>query len=185
MADENQTWVLTVGQPFAPERTQWDDGRFEYRYFSGNHLLQLCLSAPSEQDIQNFHFGKIHVGLYIEQSVIFWLFKIQNLMDWSDQAMSIRLLQPQDQDIPPLPAAGRIFLSLVLVDADTGLVAGLRTVTYSPHFSKVFRSALLRQKIAHFDKERHNTIIERVYAEFDHSRDMARAAILVEHAGAK
>ena len=64
----------------------WPDGRFEYRYFGGHHLLQLCLGKLSERDITAFLQGQVHVGFYLRQAVLFVLFKIEHLMEILHQA---------------------------------------------------------------------------------------------------
>jgi hypothetical protein len=126
---------LTLGQPYWEGVASWPDGRFEYRYFGGHHLLQLCLAKLSERDIAAFSEGQVHVGFYVRQAVLFILFKIENLMDWSDQAFSIQLVGSEDRELPPHIAGTHQALSLVLVEAETGLVRGLRMVTYSKHAS--------------------------------------------------
>lgn len=179
-----QPWALVVGQPFSEKRAKWTDGSFEYRYWSGNHLLQLCIASPSRKDIEAFHSGRVHVGLFLEADVIFWLFRIEGLMDWSDQALSIRLWHKSEQSIPPLSVDGRIPLNLVLVDVDTGLVCALRLVTYSPHFSRVFYRAMQRQKDTPFDPKCHTETVSAVYQRFPTSKSLVRSAIVVERAGA-
>ena len=137
MARMETPWHLVVGKPFAPERQRWPADTFEYRYFSGHHLLQFCVASPSARDIEAFSKGRMSVALYHEQNVIFFLFRIEGFMDWSDQAISIRLVAEADQELPPLPDGARIPLTLVLVEADNGNVAAMRMVTYSPRFSRL------------------------------------------------
>lgn len=122
---------IDPGQPYWEGIASWPDGRFEYRYFGRHHLLQLCLAKLSERDIAAFSEGQVHVGFYVRQAVLFILFKIENLMDWSDQAFSIQLVGSEDRELPPHIAGTHQALSLVLVEAETGLVRGLRIVTYS------------------------------------------------------
>jgi hypothetical protein len=181
----DEPWALVVGKPFSEKRNKWIDGSFEYRYWSGNHLLQLCFSSPSQKDIEAFSSGRVDVGLYIEANVIFWLFRIERLMDWSDQGFSIRLLSEAEQFIPPMSDDGRIPLNLVLVDADTGLVSALRMVTYSPHFTRLFYRAIQRQKDAEFDHQRHADTVAAIYKRYPNSKDLVRSAVVVERAGAR
>lgn len=179
-----EPWVLVVGKPFSDKRTKWTDGSFEYRYWSGNHLLQLCIASPSESDIEAFRSGRVDIGLYVESNVIFWLFRIEGVMDWSDQGFSVRLLPESEQDTPPISDAGRIPLTLVLVDADTGLVTALRMVTYSPHFTRLFYRAMQRQKDAQFDPKLHREKVAAIYQRFPNSKALVRSAIIMERAGA-
>lgn len=181
----DEPWALIVGKPFSDLRAKWIDGSFEYRYWSGNHLLQLCIASPSQEDIYAFGSARIDIGLYIEADVIFWLFRIFGLMDWSDQGFSVRLLPESEQCIPAISDGDRIPLTLVMVDADTGLVSALRMVTYSPHFSRLFYRAMQRQKESPFDRNLHKEKIAAIYQRFPNSKALVRSAIVVERAGAR
>lgn len=182
---QDEPWVLAVGKPFSPERTTWDDVSFEYRFFSGNHLLQLCLGSPSPKEIAAFKTSPVRVGLYLEGNVIFLLFRIEGCMEWSDQAFSIRLVDEKDQALPPLPPGLRILLTLILVNADSGIVMAIRAVTFSPHFSRLLHMAMRHQKDSAFNASAHQSTIEAVYRRFPNSKALAKAAVLIERAGAK
>lgn len=186
MSETRKPWMLAVGQPFAPERQKWPDGSFEYRYFDGNHLLQICVASPSEQDTAVFLNGRMHVGLYAEQGVVFFLFRIEGFMEWSDQAFSIRLVGEADRGLPRIEDNERLLLTLVLVDADTGLVSAMRMVTYSPHFSRLFVRKLQAQLDAPvFDRSEHFATVEEIYKQFPTSKAMAKAALVIERAGSR
>lgn len=176
-------WRLAIGELFTPERTSWPDNRFEFRYFDGNYLLQICEASPSAQSLQAFQTGKVHVGLHFEQGVIFFLFRIEGTWAWSDQAFSIHLVGEEDRG--PGERSGMFFvpLSLVLVDSNTGRVAALRVVTLSPRFAKALQSFIERQRVAPFSREAHNATIQAVYAKHPNSKALAAAAIFRERAG--
>lgn len=178
-------WTITVGELFTPERTKWDCDRFEYRIWGNNHLLQLCIASPTQKEISAFHNGDLRVGLYVEAGVIFWLFRLDGVMDWSDQALSIHMVPEKDRDIPSAPLDAHVGLSMVLVDADTGITAAIRFVTYSPHFANVFYRELKRQLESPFDLVTHKRIIADVYRRFPHSRKLVGAARLIERAGVR
>ena len=124
MPESAEFWKLTLGQPYWEGVASWPDGRFEYRYFGGHHMLQLCLGKLSERDIAAFVRGQVHVGFYLRQAVLFILFKIENLMDWSDQAFTLHLVAPEDRELLPHIPGTHQGLSLVLVEAESGLVKG-------------------------------------------------------------
>ena len=62
MQESAKPWVLALDRPFMEGVATWPDGRFEYRYFGGHHMLQLCLGKLSERDITAFLQGQVHVG---------------------------------------------------------------------------------------------------------------------------
>lgn len=172
---------LKVGQPFS-ERKSWRHNSFELRYASGLFLLQLCFPSPPEREIKAFSEGAMHIALYCEQNVIFFCFRINNCMDWSDQAFSIQLIHEEDRDIPDTGNA-YVPLSLVLVDADTGIIRALRMVTMTPLFASAFKKRLQIQKDTPFSREEHFATVERIYRRYPTSRHIVRASLLQECAG--
>jgi hypothetical protein len=181
----NEGWRLAVGEPFSPEVTEWPE-RFEYRYFQGNHLLQICAANLTACDIERFSSGQVHVGLFLSKNVIFFLFKIAGLYDWSDQAFSLQLIDAvEDRELPPAIPNTHQVLSVVLVEATTGLVKAMRVVTYSKHATAVLHRALQRQLDEPFDKAEHAEIIADVYTRYPESKQLAKAAIFLEKAGSQ
>lgn len=175
-------WKLAVGEKFA-ERTQWPDNSFEFRYFNGNYMFQYCAASPSLQDIEKFKQGRVWLGHHFEEGIIFFLIRIDGFLGWSDQAFSINLVPLGNRTLPD-GTEGYTLLNLVLVDADTGIVRAIRSVTMSPALSLRLRSEMLQQRCIPFDKAAHNAAIERVYRKYPQSKDLARVASNIEHAGA-
>lgn len=177
--------VIAVGQLFAKGKTFWEPGRFEYRYWHGNHLLQLNLANLTEKEIENFCTGRIHVGLFLNQDTPFFLFKIEGLMDWSDQSFALGLIKPADRHVDPLKPNHHILLSLVLVEANTGIVKGIRCATYGKQMSQIMNRTLMRQleTVDSFSPLEHERIIKETYIRFPTSAKMARAAVVVEKLG--
>jgi hypothetical protein len=178
-------WVLALDRPFMDGVATWPDGRFEYRYPGGYHMLQLCLGKLSERDITAFLQGQVHVGFYLRQAVLLILFKIENLMDWSDQTFALHLVAPEDRELlPHLPSAYQA-LSLVLVEGESGLVKDMRLVTYSKHASALLHRILQQQLESPFDTDRHAALVAEVYRQYPHSRLLAKASVLIEKAGGR
>lgn len=172
---------FAVGEPFS-ERQKWDADSFELRYVNDVYLLQLNLASPSKATIQNFHKGAIHLALYGEQNVTFFCFSLGGVMDWSDQAFSIRLLPEEDQAVSP-PGDYFVPISVILVDADTGNVAGMRMVTMSPNFSNVLRQRLQAQKAQPFSRETYFPLVSKIYEAFPTTKHFVKAALVYEKAG--
>lgn len=183
METNTTPWRLAIGEPFAPERTKWPHNRFELRYFDGSYLLQICEASPPETSVEAFRHGPMHLGLHFERNVIFFLFKIEGSWAWSDQAFSIHLVDPNDRG--PGDASGEHFvpLSVVLVDADTGLVRALRMVTMSPRFATAFQGFIDRQRALPFSRDEHTKAIAAVYSKYRNSKALAAAALYRERAG--
>ena len=175
-------WCLTPGQPLIDGVDSWEE-RFEYKVFNGTHMLQMCACKLTREAVAAFPRGQVHLGLYLREGVIFVLFKIDGLYGWSDQAFSMGLVNEAEREVGPHVAGEYQLLNLVLVEAETGLVAGLRLVTWSSHASSVLHTALLAQMSAPFDPGRHQEVVANVYAQYPRSIDLAGAANLRERAG--
>lgn len=179
-------WQLAIGQPFVEGVDSWPDGRFEYRVFGGgHHLLQLCYGRITERDLHNFQYGQVHLGLAKLQQTLFLLFRIEGFLDWSDQAYNIRLVEhAEDRELPTHPPGTHQVLSLVLVEAETGLVRAMRVVTWSKHASAVL-DRLLREQLEDpaWSPEGHARRVHEVYAKCPSSKDLVKAALLTEKAG--
>jgi hypothetical protein len=117
---------LVVGEMFS-EREKWIPDSFELRYSNGTFFLQLNFENPTKREVDCFNSGAIHLGLYVENGITFFLMHIAGIMDWSDQAFSIRLLDESEQN---LPEAGVYYtpIHFILVNASNGKVASMRTV---------------------------------------------------------
>jgi len=179
------TWRLAIGEPFAAGVTSWPDNRFEYRFFSGNHLLQICVSSPKKRDLDNFSKGRVFVALRPFRSVLFFMFKIEGFYEWSDQGISVCLVPLEDRDRLEHQAGTHIPLNIVLVDADTGKVAAMRMVTFSPQFSELFLHTFRQQLVTAFDPALHTQSIAEAYNRWPSTKDMVAAAAIMERAGAE
>lgn len=188
MTQENgdRGWTLAEGKLFMDGVTSWPEGRFEYRIWGGgNHMLQICFGHLSQKEIDAFQTGQIHLGLAKLNRTLFILFRIDGIMEWSDQAYSIRLVEAaEDRELPPHPPGTHQVLSLVLVEAETGIVRGIRVVTWSSHASAVL-DRLLREQLEdpEWSPDRHARLVHEVYAKCPTSKHLVKAALLTERAG--
>lgn len=176
-------WRLAIGQPYDSTVSSWPE-RSEYRIFGGNHLLQVCAGNLSPGFVERFQTAPIRLGLYVQEGVVFVLFRIDGCYDWSDQALHMQLLPAEDRSADPYIPGTHQILSVVLVNADNGLVEAIRVVTWSKHGSEL----LLRKLNAQLDDdaftpERHQAIIDRVYRQYPHSAKLAKASLVIEKAG--
>ncbi|MDD5494110.1 MAG: hypothetical protein PHG36_05510 [Dehalococcoidia bacterium] len=135
--------------------------------------------SVTEKNIAAFLNGSSSFGLFFEHNILFFLFKIERLLNWSDLAFTIHLAR--DEEIED--NGGYQPLHLVLVESETSIIKGLPVVTVSP----AFRSMLARitQQQA---KERFNTIdyykkIGVLYEAYPSASFMLKKAIIVEQGG--
>ena len=175
-------WGMEVGQPFCSGRARWNPATVQYRYdtgIEGHHLLQINQRGVTAGELDAFHAGSVHMGLFVDCLVPFVLVRIEGFYDWSDQAASVNLLPPDQWQLHEWYPDMHLSLALVLVDADTGIVLGKRMVMYSAHVSRVFYDALKMQLETPYGKEVIEAVRSRVYEKYGRSKDMVRAATVV------
>lgn len=175
---------IKVGEPFSAGVNWQGVDRFELRCVNGGLMLQVLIPNPSDTNISAFLKGQIFVGLYAKGSTVFFLFKIDGLYDWSDQAFSINLNPPDEREIPPVKEGERQLMSFVLIDSVSGITRGIRVATLSPNYTSLFYRFLRRQLDENLTREQHEENIAAVYAVMD-SKSMAKAALLREKAGSR
>jgi hypothetical protein len=148
MNEQRQGYLYQVGAPYHPERTRWDEG-VNYNYRAGNHELVVFAAGPTRAELRAFHEGPWEFALVAREEVLFLLYK-PGSMPWSDAPYSwwrVRELKPEEATEPfELPTGeSRALLSIVLVDAATGLIRTLKAVTFSPAFSRALHAAIRTQ----------------------------------------
>jgi hypothetical protein len=145
---------------------------------NGAPMLTFNFSV-TEKNIAAFLHGSSSFGLFSEHTVLFFLFKIDGFLDWSDLAFTMHLAGDEkiDDNVGYLP------FHLVLVESATSIIKGLRVMTVSP----AFRSMLVRitQRQA---KEQFNTIdyykkIGALYEAYPSASSMLKKAMVIEQGG--
>jgi hypothetical protein len=171
-----------VGQLYRPTRTRWDEG-VDYNYRSGSHELRMFLGGPTQREIRDITQGPCEFALLPYKDVLFFLYRFGTALPWSDATYSFHLVRRSlpDEAIPPGPAQMQEphdLLTVILVDATTGVIKGLRVATFSPAFTAALRSSIQRQVESPWpgDKEYDRQLAE-AYAKYPSSQAMLKDAI--------
>lgn len=139
---------LRVGQPYHPGRKRWPEGA-EYNYRAGGHELAIRLSRPMPAEIEGVRRGQSEFALYAsgDQLLLLYRFGAPGAgLPWSDAPYSWHEAPAeQRQLLPETEGAARALLTVVLLDADTGLIRALRAVTFSPAFTTALHAAIRAQ----------------------------------------
>ncbi len=145
---------------------------------NGAPLLTFNFSV-SPGELQAFLNGTASFALFAEQNLLFFLFKIEGFLDWSDLAFTIHLAGDETID------AGEAYLpfNLVLVEPDTKIVTGLRMVTVSPDFRSRLAELIRKQAAKPFDTMTYYQAIGRVYERYPAASDLLKRAVIIEHGG--
>jgi hypothetical protein len=130
-------------------------------------------------EIQAFLNGAVSFALFTEQNLLFFLFKIEGFLDWSDLAFTIHLAG--DETI----VGGDAYLpfSLVLVEPDTKIVKGLRMLTVSPDFRSRLVELIRKQAAEPFDTLAYYRAIGRLYEQYPAASDLLKNAVIFEQGG--
>lgn len=157
--------TLTVGSAYHPSRTSWPECA-QYNYRSGAHELVLFLGSPSPTETEACKSGQAHFALYARDSLLLLLYELSPGLPWSDAPYSWHLLPAHERDLPSadLGPEARAHLTIVLVDANTGLVRALRLVSFSHEFTVALHAAIRAQAAHAFDAKRYDRELAALYA---------------------
>jgi hypothetical protein len=133
----------------------------------------------SAHDISRFLNGACSFGLFAEQNVMFFLFKIEGFLDWSDLAFTIHLAGDERVE----EGDGYLPFNLVLVEPDSQIVKGLRMVTVSPDFRTKIVRLIEQQAAERFDTISYYKKIGQLYQGYPSANDMLKKATIVEQGG--
>jgi hypothetical protein len=148
----------SVGKPYDPRRRSWPEAA-DYNFRSGEHELRIFLAGPMPSEIAAIRSGPVEFGMFAESEGLFLVTRFGRSLSFDTSFQWHRAL-PSER-VPPPPweetsPEARALLTIILVDAATGLVRALRTVTYSPEFTRAIHRAIADQAAAPFDGPVHD-----------------------------
>ncbi len=135
--------------------------------------------SVTERDIDAFLHGSISFGLFFEKNILFFLFKIDEFLAWSDLAFTIHLAG--DEKIAD--NAGYLAFNLVLVESETSNIKGLRVVTVTPAFRSMLVKTIQQQAQERFDTIDYYKKIGDLYEAYPSASSMLKKALVIELGG--
>lgn len=165
---------LEIGQLLEEGKTKYQEGVvFDFQH--GSPLLYLFFNRPTIKEIEAVKSGKFEVGFYVKDEVIFILAKFEG-MPWMDAPYSVHLSRPFVlQDIHERQGFG---LTILLVDASTGILKAIRYSGLSTEFSRKFRDAIERQNTLTWEEKTYQQKINIVYGNYSTDDLVQRADII-------
>lgn len=172
--------VYEVGQPFAPNRTSWPE-TVTYSFRDGRHEMVAFRRRPSLAEIEALTERPSEFALYVDGDVLLLLFRFHSLeldpvIDWSGAPFTIHLLPETERQLPA-EAPGRSQLEVVVVNADTGLVTGRRTLTLDEAFTTALHEAIRMQAKRPWPRTDYDRALRQIYS----SRRTGELARLAQH----
>ena len=168
--------TLSVGQLYHPDRTRWLEG-VEYSYDRNGHTLLLIWSGLDHQVVEAVRRGRVDLALWVRGGLVILLYRIEGACYWSDAPYSWHIVPVERRQL--LLVTGpeeRALLSIVLVDADTGLVRALRAVTMAPAFTRRLHREIAAQAAAQWDATAYEEELRLHYASHSTAAILATAA---------
>lgn len=142
-----EMYLYEVEKLYHPGKTRWPEGA-EYAYRDGGHVLLLFFAGPSEQEIEGVRSGAAEFAAAYEEGLVILLYHIAGVTSaWSDQCFYF-WLEPEGRRQLPNPEPGeeeRALLSIFLVDANTGILRALRTLTLPPAVTHALHEGIREQ----------------------------------------
>lgn len=167
--------VTEVGKLFIPGKTKYQENVW-FEYTASGPFLIFAFRKPRNMEIKAAKTGEVELALYEDGPVIFVLHKIEGLEDWSDCPFSIRLCKNIEFDWSEEIQEGQgLALTIVLIDADTGILLSLRVVGTSTEFAGELRAAILRQLEMPFSESQYDAKINEVYSRFNSTQLLSKA----------
>ena len=170
-----------VGDVYSPEHTQYSETT-QYCYKGGVHDLVLFWAEPTAEEINGFRTQPVEFALYVQQPVLFLLFRIANICEWSDVAYNIHQLPPQEQAVPADAAGAHARVQMTLVDASGGIIKAKRLVNMGPTMTQAMRHTLDEQMRLPFSRFDYDAIVKQAHARYPDSDAMLKDVWLNEAA---
>lgn len=144
--DDPAAGILAVGSPYLPGRDQLPPG-FEYTFRGGAHQLLLVVDNLRRSETEDIAHGSCEFAVAVHQPVTFFLWRFGTSFPWSDSPYSYWMLPDNERQPPRAWNHGEphAVLTVVLVEAETGLVRALRAVSLSPALTTALHLAIHQQ----------------------------------------
>lgn len=144
-AETRSMYKLQVGKPYIDGITRYDEIP-QYDCRGGSHWLIMPLANIQRIEQEAITTGTAHFAFTTIGDVLIFQYRFGTAVAWSDCAYNWYLIPEEQRQLPIDPGDdGRVLLSVILIEATNGLVAGLRLVTLSTTFATELRQALLLQ----------------------------------------
>ena len=140
-------YKLEVGKPYQPGRRRWPEG-VDYNWRSGGHELRLFLGGATRHEVEAVRSGPVQFGFFAEPEGLFLIARFGTRLsfdcsyNWHRLSADDRTLPPPSEETSPKL---RAILTIILVEATSGVVLALRGVTFSPEFTRAIHRAIAVQ----------------------------------------
>ena len=143
---------IEIGTPLQEGLTCYLQGSV-FEFNSRGCFLLIAYSLMTEDEIRSFYNGNVEFSIGVCDDTIFFCKKIEGLRGWSYSAYNYHLVDSEFR--PPLEYVGEdtgLKVQMILVDANIGIVRGIRSVELGPELSNKLIRETRRQSKKGLDK---------------------------------
>lgn len=167
-----------VGEKFPlPIKAQGDGGLFQYDVNGAMFILKL--SKTDLIAIEAFRTGKIEIALFAEDGILFFLYKIDGIINgWGDCPFSLAPLPPKQR--PDFTKPQEKTLNLYLVDSRLDLLLAMRSIELSGVFREKLTEILKAQADKTLPSGAYAAKVSQIWQEYTSDEMYKRAAVKQE-----
>ncbi|GAA4209384.1 hypothetical protein GCM10022252_75830 [Streptosporangium oxazolinicum] len=133
-----------VGKPYSQNRRQWPETT-RLRLTPEGCELALFYPSPTSKETNEIRRG-VPQWAWTELDGIAVLAFRFGILRWADTPYQVaRDVTPSDQSGPIEAGDKNLIVTVLLVDANTGIIKVLRTLTWPPEFANAVRATVQRQ----------------------------------------
>lgn len=178
--------LYKVGEPYSPSRRSWPEGN-DYNFRGGEHELRLFLARPSRHEIEAVQRGAAEFALFVEPPLVSLCYRFETRagrgLPWSDANFSWHAMAaavgPEELVLPIAWEEGspetRALLQVVLVDASDGIIRAMRSLAFSPEFTRAIHRAIWEQAHAPWDRAAYTRAQSDLYRRYPTSEALVAA----------
>lgn len=170
-----------VGEIYSSRHTEYSEAT-QYCFHNGVHDVALFWSRPTLKEINGFLGQPVELALYVEQSVLFLLYRIVDICEWSDVAYNIHQLRAEEQLVPADVPGSRARVQMTLVNADSGIILAKRMLNISPALTQALRHTLQEQMQTPLSRAEYEAQVQQAYARYPDTDAMLKDAWMMETA---
>jgi len=171
-----------VGEIYSSKHSEYSEAT-QYCYHNGMHDLVLFWSRPTLKEINGFASQPVELALYVEQSVLFLLYRIVDICEWSDVAYNIHQLRSEEQSVPADTPGSRASMQITLVNAGNGIILAKRMLSIGPVMTQALRHTLQEQMQTPCSRIEYEAQVKHAYTRYPDTDAMLKDCWMMESAG--
>jgi hypothetical protein len=176
-------FTYKIGGLYHPDKTRWEE-RAQFNMRQGHPELLMFFDRPSFDEMLAVKKSPAEFGLARIGGVVFFFYRFGNEIPWSDQAFSIHLVEKDEREVPELGGDNiRLGITVMLVDARTGLIKAIRFMTLSPEYSQELVKLCREDLQRYFDEDNYRGRVGEVYKKCPTTDDLLKECFVFTAGG--